>query len=66
LGVSRDTIHRWIRAGDLDRDLETTPVRYGPRPTVPTKLVRLVELIVISWNPLIRRLQQIEALKKTA
>jgi transposase len=20
LGISRDTIHRWIRAGDLDRD----------------------------------------------
>jgi len=38
LGVSRDTIHRWIRAGDLDRDLETTPVRYGPRRPVPTKL----------------------------
>jgi len=37
-GVSRDTIHRWIRAGDLDRDLEATPVRYGPRRPVPTKL----------------------------
>ena len=23
-GVSRDTVHRWIRAGDLDRDLDTT------------------------------------------
>ena len=22
LGISRDTIHRWIRDGDLDRDLE--------------------------------------------
>ena len=29
LGISRDTIHRWIRAGDLDRDLDTTPVRSG-------------------------------------
>ena len=38
LGISRDTIHRWIRSGDLDRDLETTPVRYGPRRLVPTKL----------------------------
>ena len=38
LGISRDTIHRWIRSGDLDRDLETTPVRYGPRRPVPTKL----------------------------
>ncbi|MGH9666489.1 MAG: helix-turn-helix domain-containing protein, partial [Bryobacteraceae bacterium] len=38
LGVSRDTIHRWIRAGDLDRDLDSEPVRYGPRPAGPTKL----------------------------
>src|SRR5687768_12427390 len=38
LGVSRDTIHRWIRDGDLDRDLDAAAVRYGPRPPVPTKL----------------------------
>src|SRR5919106_1395443 len=38
LGVSRDTIHRWIRAGDLDRDLDEGGVRYGPRPPVATKL----------------------------
>ena len=38
LGVHRDTIYRWIRDGDLDRDLDTTPVRYGPRRPVPTKL----------------------------
>ena len=38
LGVSRDTVHRWIREGELDRDLNTTPVRYGPRRAVPTKL----------------------------
>ena len=38
LGVSRETIHRWIRDGDLDRDLDGTPVRYGPRQGVPTKL----------------------------
>ena len=37
-GVSRDTIHRWIRAGDLDRDLDAEPVRYGPRAAVATKL----------------------------
>jgi transposase len=37
-GIHRDTIHRWIRAGDLDRDLDAMPVRYGPRPAVPTKL----------------------------
>ena len=38
LGVSRETIHRWIRDGDLDRDLHASPVRYGPRRAVPTKL----------------------------
>jgi transposase len=38
LGVSRDTVHRWIRSGDLDRDLDGEAVRYGPRPPVPTKL----------------------------
>jgi transposase len=37
-GVSRDTVHRWIRDGDLDRDLDAAAVRYGPRPPVPTKL----------------------------
>ena len=38
LGVHRDTIHRWIREGDLDRDLDATPVQYWPRHAVPTKL----------------------------
>ena len=38
LGISRDTVHRWIRDGDLDRDLDVAAVRYGPRPAVPTKL----------------------------
>src|ERR1043166_3999612 len=38
LGVSRDTIHRWIRDGELDRDLDTDAVLYGPRRAVPTKL----------------------------
>jgi transposase len=38
LGISRDTIHRWIRAGDLDRDLDSEAVRYGPRAPAPTKL----------------------------
>lgn len=37
LGINRRTVTRWIRAGDLDRDLEEPP-RYGPRPPVPTKL----------------------------
>jgi transposase len=38
LGVSRDTIHRWIRDGDLERDVDAEAVRYGPRPLVVTKL----------------------------
>jgi transposase len=38
LGVSRDTIHRWIRSGDLDREVEDLPVQYGPRRPAPTKL----------------------------
>ena len=38
LGVHRDTIHRWIREGELDRDLDDEAVRYGPRRAVPTKL----------------------------
>jgi transposase len=38
LGVHRDTIHRWIRDGELDRDLDGESVRYGPRRPVATKL----------------------------
>jgi transposase-like protein len=38
LGVHRDTVHRWIRDGELDRDLDGEPVRYGPRRPVATKL----------------------------
>jgi transposase len=45
LGVSRDTIHRWIREGDLDRDLETMPVHYGPRPPVATKLTAYIPIV---------------------
>ena len=33
LGVSRDTIHRWIRDGNLDRDVDAEAVRYGPVPS---------------------------------
>jgi len=38
LGVSRGTIHQWIRSGELDRDLDGESVHYGPRPPMPTKL----------------------------
>jgi len=39
LGVSRRTIYRWIKSGDLDRDLSEAP-RYGPRPGQGQKLDR--------------------------
>ena len=38
LGINRRTINRWISKGDLDRDVDATVPRYGPRPAVPTKL----------------------------
>jgi transposase len=38
LGVSRDTIHRWLREGELDRELDDLQVQYGPRRPTPTKL----------------------------
>ncbi|MBM4231290.1 MAG: IS21 family transposase [Gammaproteobacteria bacterium] len=38
LGVHRDTIYRWIRDGELDRDIDGEAVRYGPRRPVATKL----------------------------
>jgi len=36
--ISRQTIHRWILQGELDRDLDVETVQYGPRAAVPTKL----------------------------
>lgn len=66
LGVSRDTIHRWIRDGDLDRDLDTTPVGYGPRAPVPTKLDRykpIIEARLAAYPELsaVRLLEEIRA-----
>jgi transposase len=46
LDLSRDTIHRLIRTGQLDRDLDAEPVRYKPRPPVATKLGPYRALIV--------------------
>jgi transposase-like protein len=51
LGISRETIHRWIRAGELDRDLDAMPPRYGPRPAVPTKLDRYKGIIETRLAP---------------
>jgi len=45
-GISRQTIHRWILKGELDRDLDVETVKYGPRPPVPTKLDRYTGIIL--------------------
>ncbi len=45
-GISRQTIHRWILKGELDRDLDVETVKYGPRPAVPTKLDRYKGIIL--------------------
>ena len=37
-GMTRQTIHRWIREGELDRDIDAEAVRYGPRPPVERKI----------------------------
>ena len=38
VGVSRDTIYRWIATGQLDRDLDEEAVSYRSRLPVPSKL----------------------------
>ena len=38
VGVSRETIYRWIATGQLDRDLDDEAVRSRPRAPAPSKL----------------------------
>ena len=38
LGISRRTVHHWIKTGQLDRDLDEELVAYGPRRAMPSKL----------------------------
>ncbi len=38
VGVSRRTVYHWIETGQLDRELDAEPVRYGPRRRAPSKL----------------------------
>ena len=38
LGISRRTVHHWIKTGQLDRDLDEERVAYGPRRAMPSKL----------------------------
>ena len=44
-GVSRRTVHRWIAAGQLDRELDEERVRYGPRRPQSSKLDPYKEII---------------------
>ena len=37
-GVSRRTIHEWIEAGQLDRDVSSGGARYTPQPLMGHKL----------------------------
>ena len=37
-GISRRTVYHWIERGQLDRDLDSQEVRYGPRPPVAKRL----------------------------
>ena len=43
-GISRQTIYRWIRSGELDRDLSAAGVHYSARAPVATKLDRYPSL----------------------
>ncbi len=45
LGVSRRTIYHWIERGQLDRELDEAPVKYGPRASVDRKIDAYRELI---------------------
>ena len=44
-GVSRRTVHRWVAAGQLDRDLDEERVGYGPRRPRPSRLDPYKEII---------------------
>ena len=38
VGVGRRTVYHWIETGQLDRELDAEPARYGPRRQAPSKL----------------------------
>ena len=46
-GVSERTLYRWIASGQLDRELDNEPVRYGPRRRRPSKLDPYKEIIEV-------------------
>ena len=43
--VSERTLYRWIASGQLDRELDNEPVKYGPRRRRPSKLDPYKEII---------------------
>ncbi len=66
LGVGRRTVHRWIKHGQLDRDLSPETVHYGPRPPVPRKIdpykgIILARLKTYPELSAVRLFQEIEA-----
>jgi transposase len=65
-GISRQTIHRWIRNGDLDRDLSADTVRYarraqGSRKIDPYKGIILSRLAEYPELSAVRLFQEIKA-----
>jgi transposase len=47
LKVSRRTVYHWINTGQLDRDLDSGPVRYTARPPVARKIDRYRAIIQV-------------------
>ena len=45
--VIERTLYRWIASGQLDRELDNEPVRYGPRRQRPSKLDPYKEIIEV-------------------
>jgi transposase len=45
LQVSRRTVYHWINSGQLNRELDSGPARYAPRPAVARKIDRYREMI---------------------
>ena len=45
VGVSERTVHHWIAAGELDRELDGEPVEYGPRQRRSSRLDPYKEII---------------------
>ena len=65
-GVSRRTVHHWIKTGQLDRDLSPETVRYGPDRrfpvrSIPTKAIILERLDAYPELSAVRLFEEIKA-----